>query len=508
MMNKKLFNNTILVFVALLLCKFVAFFQEMIMAASFGANYLSDSFNTVYGIKQAVFPMFVVGINQVFLPIYKKKLVSESRQDLAEFSNYVITISSIAVLILVIIIFCFTPIVVSIVAPGFSDIAKGITVSLVKISVFSYFAICLSAILSSMIMADGHFFISNIASSLQHICVIIAILIFYSRVGITALAWALVIGSILQVLIQLPYVQRGYRYKFTTKIKRKDAEDFYRKLPASFLSSGITQVNTLIDRAIASSLTEGSVSILNYGSRVFSVLLDLCGQIFSTASYPHMIELIVNRKWDELGKLLREITEMIWLVTIPMAIFGTAYSKQVISILFGHGAFDHSKVLITSSVLNAYIIALPISSVTNIYNNVYFGDGNTNIPMKLNFLNLLINIALNMLLVKSMGISGLAYATSVSITIVFFLRYLMLSKKIGYYFIALDKNLSLIFFSSIVSCMITTWATKYIASDSVIVTCVIALLIGSFLYFAILFAFRMPLITDIRSSLSDRASKN
>ena len=496
-MNKRIVNNTAFVFIALLLCKLAAFLQEMIMAASFGANYLSDAFNTVYGIKQAVFPMFVVGINQVFLPIYKKKLLEKDENRINEFTNYVISVTGAAVLVLVALIYCFTPAVVNIVAPGFSEAAKEITIELVKISVVSYLMICISAIISSMIMAEGHFFISNFASSLQHICVIIAIIFFYNKWGIASLAVALVIGSLLQLIIQAPFIHKGYRYKPQLHINKEDSKQFYTNLPASFLSSGITQVNTLIDRVMASNLNEGSVSILNYGGRVFSVLLDLCGQIFSTASYPHMIELVVNKEWKELSNLLRNIIEVIWLITIPVAAFGVLYSRSVIAIIFGHGAFDYEKVIVTAYVLSAYIIALPLSSLTNVFNNVYFGDGNTRTPMLLNLLTLLLNIVLNFIFVHFFGIAGLAFATSVAIIIVFIIRYALLSKKIENYFIRINRNIIEIVVATAVSCTITFLTTSLLGVENDYVICIIAFALGISIYFGFLAIFKMPLLKQV-----------
>lgn len=503
-MNKKIVNNTVFVFIALLLCKVMAFLQEMIMAASFGANYLSDAFNTVYGIKQAVFPMFVVGINQVFLPIYKKKLLDKDEKGIKDFTNYVISVTGVAVIVLVGLIFIFTPTVVNIVAPGFSATAKQVTIELVKISVASYLMICISAIVSSMIMAEGHFFISNFASSLQHICVIIAILLCYKAWGINTLAIALVIGSILQLLIQLPFIHKGYSFRPTFKIDKEDSKQFYKNLPASFLSSGITQINTLIDRVMASNLSEGSVSILNYGGRVFTVLLDLCGQIFSTATYPHMIELVVKKDWEELGKLLRSIIEVIWLITIPVAAFGVIYSENVIAIIFGHGAFDHEKVLITAGVLSAYIIALPLSSLTNVFNNVYFGDGNTKTPMLLNLLTLLLNIVLNFICVFFFGVAGLALATSIAIIIVFIIRYILLSKLIGYFFIKFNRNVLEILSVTAVSCTCTFLTTRFINNGNDYLICLLAFVVGSSLYFGLLALFKMPLLKQVLRMIKRR----
>ena len=495
-MKKNLINNTALVFIALLLCKFVAFLQEMIMASKFGANYISDAFNTVYGIKQVVFPMFVVGINQVFLPIYKKKLLEGNDKSTAGFTNYVISVTTLVVFSLVIVIFLFAPTVVNLIAPGFSNTAKQITSELVRLSVLSYILICLSSIVSSMIMAEGHFFVSNFASSLQHICVIAAILVFFDKRGINSLAIALVIGSFLQLIIQLPFVHRGYTFKPTFHANKEVSQQFYRNLPSAFLSSGITQINTLVDRVMASNFSEGSVTVLNYGGRIFTVLLDLCGQVFSTASYPRMIELVVNKEWDDLAILLRKLIETIWLITIPITVFGIIYSKSIVSVIFGHGAFISEKVAITSLVFIGYLISLPLGSLTGLFNHVYFAEGNTKTPMLLNFLTLVINVVLNFLFVYLFGLPGLAVATSTAVVFVFVLRYILLSKIIGNFFLKFDRNLLLVLFVSLLSSQCTFFVTSWFSFESSFAVCIFVFFFGLPLYLGMLYFFKMPLLNE------------
>ena len=149
------------------------------------------------------------------------------------------------------------------------------------------------------------------------------------------------------------------------------------------LSQGVNQLNMLADKIMASSLTVGAVSALNYGNKLLNVLNGLLSTSVTTAVYPQVVELLARKERDKLGKLQR-------------------------------GAFDRISGVMTSGVFAFYCLELFFLACNTLFQNVFYAGGDTRTPLVYSMINLGSNIVLNLIFIRIFGIAGLALATSVS----------------------------------------------------------------------------------------------
>lgn len=450
-MRKSLVSGSVSVLVALIICKITAFLQEMIIAAYLGATAVGDAFNTVNGIQETIYPMLAVGISQIFLPAYKSLMVKKGQKEADSLANYAIVFFTGLSIIVVILLIAFAPFVVSLVAPGFDVEQKALTAHLVRLSAASYVFICCASVISSMLIAHGRFFASEIRGAFTHLPVILAALLFYPKYGLNALAISLVVAGIARLLVLLPFMHKGFHFSLKDPPQWTYLKTLLARLPSALISSGITQLNSLIDKIMASNLIVGSISCLNYGTRLYMVLQELFANVIATSSYPQIIELITQDKKKELSNLLGKIISVIWFFTIPLTVGGIIYSKQLVRIAFVRGAFTNEMGVITAGVFIGYILALSFSSLNGILNNVYFGFGDTRSPMLFNLLNLVINIILNIVFIRLFAVKGLAIATSIASTVCLCMRVIFLRKKLSFHFEGLFKQSIMMIVSSLIA---------------------------------------------------------
>ncbi len=420
--GKKVFRGTITIVLVRILAKITSFIAEAILAAYLGTTYQSDAYYMVNSIQLVIYPMLGVGIWKVFLPLYKEKLTHGQNQEAAALTNKVITFFTIVSFIFVCFLILLAGPVVSIVAPGFEGETRNLCIKLVRIAAPMYFFIIAAAIYASILQANNKFLGSQIREVASHIPTILAAIFFYKTFGIEAMAVALVVGGAVRLLIELPFVDWGYKYKPDQKFKTPEFVVMLKRLPSALISEGVTQFNTLIDKAMASTLTEGTISGLNYGHKLMNVFSGLLSTAIATALYPQMIELIALKKEKELSNLVVKIINIFSVLMLPITLACALFRTELVAAVFQRGSFTAESTVLTSGVFALYCIGLFFIASNTVITNLFYGYGNTKTPMYISIANLGTNVALNLFLIHVWGVNGLALATSLSAIITFFIR--------------------------------------------------------------------------------------
>lgn len=433
--GKKVFRGTVVIVLVGILAKITSFIAEAVLAAYLGTTYQSDAYYMVNSIQMVIYPMLSVGIWKVFLPVYKEKITHGQEEKAAALTNKVITFFSIISFAAVGLLILLAGPIVSVVAPGFEGETRELCIKLVRISAPMYFFIIAAAIYASVLQANNKFLGSQIREVASHIPTIVAAVIFYKHFGIEAMAIALVVGGAVRLLIELPFVNWGYRFRPDFGFKTDEFGLMLKRLPSALISEGVTQLNMLIDKAMASTLPEGTISGLNYGNKLMNVFSGLLSTAIATALYPQMIELIALKKEDELNKLILKIINIFCVLMVPVTLTCILFRTELVAAVFQRGSFDENSTMLTSGVFALYCIGIFFVACNTVITNLFYGYGNTKTPMFISIANLIINVVLNLALIYLWGVNGLALATSMSAIITFFVRlkaaekYVKLDKK-------------------------------------------------------------------------------
>lgn len=480
--NNLLVKSFSIILVVSVLAKFTAFFSEVIIASYLGTSFRADAFNMISGIHQVFYPMLGIGIWTVFLPEYKKQLVLNKNAYADDLANKMLTIFLIASVLVTVIMLLFTKFLVTLIAPGFQDEVKQLTIDLVRISAPQYIFITIAAFYASMLQAHDKFFASQIREVVSHIPVIIVAIFFYQTYGVYILAVGILLGGIFRLLIQIPYLNWGYKYRFKIDFKDRNVIRMLKKMPSALITAAVTQLNTLVDKIMASGLPTGSVASLSYGQRLINVFSGLIAGAVTTAIYPTMVEIVAKNDMNRFKKLLIKTIYLLSAVLIPVSFASFLFSKEIVSIVFQRGAFDETSVYYTALVFSYYSIGILFTGLKDIFNNVFYSFGDTKTAMKISFVVIGLNIVLNLVLIKQLGIAGLALASSISITVGTILLFLKIKKFVDVGLKDIWLELMKIVIVSFVVCIIA-FKIQILFTLPIIIRLVIAGIIGVGLYF-------------------------
>ena len=241
-----------------------------------------------------------------------------------------------------------------------------------------------------------------------------------------------VLAVVSQIIIQIPGVRStGFRYEFILDFKDKYVRRIIYLVPPILVSAGISDINRIIDRSLASTLVDGSISALNYANKLDGLTTGIFISALATVLYPMLSEEANKETYDGLKKVMIRGINIVLLITIPAMVGMIILANPIVRVAFERGAFDSTATHMTVGALIFYSIGLVGSALRTISHRVFYSLQDTKTPMKNSFTSVIINVILNFILINFMAHRGLALATSISVNLTALLILYRLRKKIG-----------------------------------------------------------------------------
>lgn len=427
-MSNKVAKNVGIILTCSIAAKVLSYLWEMTLAALLGASDQADAYYMVGSIAAILYPILDLGIWKVFLPTYKTKLVHESSEKANRLADIAITFFFCLSVGLVLFMVVFSKQLVLLIAPGFSPEKKALTAHFLRLAAPAYFLMASCSVIGAILQSHDRFIGSQIREIGTHVSKILFLIICYRFLGIYAAVFAMVVGSIFRLLIQLPFI--NWEWKFRPDFHFQDPEivPMIKGLPSVALTAAIQHINSLIDRTIASGSASGSIACLNYGARLTHVFSGMVSTALGTASYPTMIQYIAQKREDKLRELIGNVLGALSFIIIPISVFCIVFSRQIVTVAFQRGAFDAAATQLTAKVFAGYCIGLLFTGAATIVSNIFYGYGDTKITLRISELNILLNIVFNLIFVRIWGVPGLAIATSLSAIICLIVRLFCLKR--------------------------------------------------------------------------------
>lgn len=423
-------RNLKIVFLLTILAKIASFLSEVIIANYLGTSNKADAYSMIAGIHAVIYPMLGIGIWSIFLPKYQKQKTISNVKATKEYSDKVITIFIMLSSAIALFVFVFADWIIAIASPGFDGETKNIAASLLRIYSPYFVFSTISSVYAAMLQSHGKFLGSQLREFVSYLPTIILGPVMYLYIGVSGFAIALVIGSILRLVIQFPFINWGYRYKPNFRFKDRAVISLFKKSPAAIITSSSDQILTLVDKIMASTLAVGSVASLNYGSKLTNAINGVLTNSVSTVLFPEMPKMIARKEYKNLAELTRKVLVSLAIIIIPIMTIMLLFSGDIVRLVYARGSFDENSVAVTTTVFCGYLVGFYFIGIKQITDKIFYSLDKNNTVMIFNIINVVVNIVLNIVLIGTMGLSGLAYATSIASTlyIIICLAYLKHSK--------------------------------------------------------------------------------
>lgn len=426
----KIKKVTFLVTLLALVSKLNGLFRDILTAKVYGTSYIADSYNVAYIIVIIIFGLLNSALYNSLIPIFTEERNNEGNNDrLFRLINNLTNITFIVSAFIIIFGNSFSKLLVQIIATKADYNTKVLAAELLKVSLFSIIFLFLNSILSAALRVLNEFFFSALGSVLFAIPNIV-FLIFFSKYGVNVYMATTVVGYIIQAIILYPKLRKfGYRYKLYLNLKDKSLKKIIKLAPPIIISSGMIQINSIVNNNVASAFNEGSITALSIASKLNGLVFTVVGTTIVTILYP-----IITQKYCEgnrrgFNKIINYSVDLLQYVMIPTTVIMVLFAKEIVKILFMRGAFTESSVEITVEVLIFYTLGLTFYVIRDIYNSAYYAMNDTSTPMFICFIGVSSNIILSLILPRFMGIGGISLSNAIAAMInCIILKYVLIKK--------------------------------------------------------------------------------
>ena len=497
-----------------IVAKVVGFAREQVLSYAYGASMYTDIYIMAMNIPNVIFAAIGAALSTTFIPIYCDINENQGEKEAKKFTNNILTIVLIMCLIIAILGLIFTKPMLKVFAFGFSGQTLSIAMDFTRILIGSIVFIGIANVLTSYLQVKNNFTIPGLISLPQNIIVITAIIISI-KYGPYAMVWGTLIGMSMQVLFQLPFAYKeGYKIKPYLNLKDESLKKMLILTGPVLIGVAVHQVNTMIDKSIASTLGEGAISALNFADRLNSFVLALFITSIAAVIYPMLSKLSTSKNKEVFEEYIVKSSNSIILLVMPVAVGAIILAKPIVKLLFERGAFDDTATKMTSIALVMYSIGLVGYGLRDIINKVFYSLQDTKTPMIYGVIAMGLNIIFNIVLSRFMGHAGLALGTSLSAIICTILLYINLGKKIGNFG---QINIIKTFIKSLAASIIMGIITKYVYNyiDAMVgvslISSIISLgssvLIGAIVYAAIIIILKVDEVSMIKDIIKQKFNK-
>jgi len=502
-------KTAILIIFLTFISKALGFFREIILSFFFGASSISDAYLIAYTIPGLIFSFIGTGVATSFIPIYSEIEKRDGNRNADRFTSNLIVVLLIICSVFVFLMYNFSYSVVKAFAIGFDNNTLDLAVKFTKISIFGiFFSVCFH-LFSSYLNLKNNFHIPILAGIPNNI-VLIFFIWLSSQYSLIFLPIGIVASLVANLILVLIFVRKS-KFSFVFNFNFKDEQLkklVYLSLPV-IIGVSVNQMNVLVDRTLASTLAVGGISALNYANRLNSFIQGIFVISIATVMYPLISKMVANNNIEGLKKTLTEAITSINLFVIPITIGSLLFASEVITFVFGRGAFDTQAITLTSSALFFYSLGMIGFGLREILSRVFYSLQNTKTPMLNAALGMILNIVLNIVLSRYLGIGGLALATSIAATFTTILLFISLRKRIGPFGM---KQISISFlkilFASLVMGGLAKLSFNYLAASmSQNLSLLLAIGVGAVSYFVIIYFMKIEDVDVIVGAIKKKLGR-
>ncbi len=425
--------------------RILGYIRDLLIARVIGAGMISDCFFVAFKLPNLFRRIFGEGaMNAAFIPLVSGVRTRSGKKDADRFFSNIFSILMVFLFVFILIAEILMPLLIKILAPGFSSNSDkySLSVDLSRLSFPFVLFICLTSLMGAYLNTLGKFASMAVTPIILNVSFILVLLMFFEsqdKILISSsLSFMVSIAGIIQVFWMYYNIKKtksdlSLNFSFLKLFKRdKEISKFFKLLLPAILGNGAYQINLLIDMILASTLPDGSISYLYYADRVNQLPLGVLGIAISTALLPILSKQVKKNQNKQATQSISRAIKFGILFSIP-AFFGLLiFSDEIISLLFYRGAFEFSDVMLTGSALIALCCGLPAFIMIKILVVPFFANEDTKTPIKISLFCMLINLILNLILIRDFFHVGLAISTSVSAWINSILLIYVLKKKINY----------------------------------------------------------------------------
>lgn len=490
--------------------KLFGFAREVLFGRWYGVGEVAEAFKIAQTIPMMLLLVVGTGISTGFIPIFTGLERKKGRATADEFMSNLMNTLILFSLLFSLIVTLFPEFFVRLFASGYTGSKFNLTVFYTQIAVWGTLFNMATYIMAPYLQLNNQY----LAPALMVIPGnLVFILLFYlgRTLNPVLVALSIVLAIFVQFIWLIPFVRKyGYRHRMMLNLKDRSLRRFFIIAAPVVIGVAVNQVNIMIDKNIASFVMDGGVAILDYANRmtgfVQSIFIYPVGIVF----FPNMTRFIVDKKFDQARTSTMSSLIILALIVLPSSAGLMIFARPIIDMLFASDTFTQEAVTQTGQAMFWYAAGLFFWAWRDILVRVFYAFSNTLTPTINAIIGVTVNIVLNLILSRFIGLNGLALATSISGGVSCFLMILSLrnKQKFSLDYRLLANRVCKIILATLVMSGGALFSYQFLAmriSDTL--GLLISIVLAAVIFGLMILLLRLPEVTELVNNLRERRNK-
>ncbi len=425
----RLIKSTILVTLLAVCNVVVNFAVEVLLAGNFGASFKMDSFLAAITVPEFIVTIILTAITVAFVPTLTD-LIARKKRDLAYniVNSYLIS-GALVLCFLVILGIIFSHSLISLVVSGFDEQKINLASNLMMI----YFPMVLFrgsyVILAAIFYSERRFFIPSVAPFGGALINLLTIVLLAPKIDIYAAALGMIFSSIFQFSLLFSIYVKEKKFKLSLDLSNEYYLKILKLMIPLFCGAVFYKSVFIVDRYIASSLAQGSISYLGYASKITKVLITVGTSGIVIATFPVISKYIAELKWQKIQYLVLQSMTTVFYMTVFIFTMLIILGQPLVKIFFERGQFFTNDTLQVAKALIYYGGVLIFGALGAFTTNLFYAFKDTKTPVLVGIFGFAIGLILKLVFSRYLSYIGIALASSIYYGLNFFIMVYILQKK-------------------------------------------------------------------------------
>ena len=409
---------------AILFGQVIGLVRSILVAGAFRAAEL-DAFSAANRVSETLFTLIAAGaLGSAFLPTFTALLVKNERGSAWKLASSLINLVTLVLSLAATLAALFAPQIVRyLLTPGLARDPQlfALTVDLLRIQSASAVLFGLGGLVISILNAHQVFFIPQITAAMYQIGQIFGVLVLARWMGIYGLAWGVVIGAALFLVIQLPSLWKlKGEFTFSLGGTNPDVRKVIQLMGPRVFGAAVVQLNFWVNTNLGSRMAEGSLISLSYGFMLMLMAQAAVAQSVAIAAMPTFSAQYALGKLDEMRMSLASTLRGVFLLALPASLGLILLARPIIAMLYQHGKFNALTADMTAWALAWYAAGLVGHSVMEVLTRAFYAQQDTKTPVLIGTVAMGLNVVFSLAFARLfaqlgwMPHGGLALANSLA----------------------------------------------------------------------------------------------
>lgn len=499
---------TTAILTVLTLCfKALGFVKQAVIAYYFGTTFETDIYNVAFNFVGMLSSAFIKSITLSIVSIYTHTLVQKGRDAASKIISACLEILLPIVLLVLLVVYMLTPIIAKMLAPTYSPTESMLLQHYLQICYPFFLFAVITLIWTSLMDSNKDFVVSRTESFITSSITIICCIIFYKSLAVGSLVLAQYLSYIIFGALLIIRGHKYFRYSFVRISEVPEVKTVLITALPIFIGGSVSQINKIVDNSISTGLAHGSATALSYAVSLEDFVCIVLINNVVDILYVNFANYIAEDNNEQLSATMKFAINAMICLMIPITIITCMCSKEIVSIAYFRGNFNKDSLVMTSAALIGYAVGFTSSGIRDIVIRVLYSFKDTKGPMITGFFAVAVNIISSVILSRYIGIMGVSIASSICLTVNFFINSHMIKKHMPEYTIRQFLPTLLKQIPGALVLAILILVIKQLFNSNIIVF-VLSAVLGLAVYALILNAMKIDEVYAIKTKLLSKLKRN